>query len=159
MGETDSSGGVATQARSIGPGALDSKYRLKSRAAHAPLILCAPANGNGCGAEASAEEGIERQDRAGCRSDPRGRAEALQSHWARRVRRFTAPAAVHESACGDEDSDGLPADLTIEETAELVTAAGGGGIAVRVDHTKPADVKRLVAASKRRHQGLDITGQ
>jgi NAD(P)-dependent dehydrogenase (short-subunit alcohol dehydrogenase family) len=45
---------------------------------------------------------------------------------------------------------------TIEETAELVTAAGGRGIAVRVDHTKPADVKKLVAAIKRRHKGLDI---
>jgi NAD(P)-dependent dehydrogenase (short-subunit alcohol dehydrogenase family) len=45
---------------------------------------------------------------------------------------------------------------TIEETAELVTAAGGRGIAVRVDHTKPADVKKLVAGIKRRHNGLDI---
>src|SRR3979411_809960 len=45
---------------------------------------------------------------------------------------------------------------TIEETAELVTAAGGRGIAVRVDHTKPADVKTLVAVIKRRHKGLDI---
>jgi len=45
---------------------------------------------------------------------------------------------------------------TIEETAELVTAAGGRGIAVRADHTKPADVKRLVAGIKRRHAGLDI---
>jgi NAD(P)-dependent dehydrogenase (short-subunit alcohol dehydrogenase family) len=45
---------------------------------------------------------------------------------------------------------------TIEETAELVTAAGGHGIAVRVDHTKPADVKKLVAGIKRRHKGLDI---
>jgi NAD(P)-dependent dehydrogenase (short-subunit alcohol dehydrogenase family) len=45
---------------------------------------------------------------------------------------------------------------TIEETAELVTAAGGHGIAVRVDHTKPAEVKRLVAVIKRRHKGLDI---
>src|SRR6267143_3021532 len=45
---------------------------------------------------------------------------------------------------------------TIEETAELVTAAGGRGIAIRVDHTKPAEVKRLVAAIKRRHRGLDI---
>src|ERR1700675_3733454 len=40
---------------------------------------------------------------------------------------------------------------TIEETAELVTAAGGHGIAVRVDHTKPADVKKLVATIKRQH--------
>jgi NAD(P)-dependent dehydrogenase (short-subunit alcohol dehydrogenase family) len=45
---------------------------------------------------------------------------------------------------------------TIEETAELVTAAGGRGIAVRVDHTIPADVKKLVARIKRRHKGLDI---
>jgi NAD(P)-dependent dehydrogenase (short-subunit alcohol dehydrogenase family) len=45
---------------------------------------------------------------------------------------------------------------TIEETAELVTAAGGRGIAVRVDHTEPAEVKKLVAAIKRRHKGLDI---
>ncbi len=45
---------------------------------------------------------------------------------------------------------------TIEETAELVTAAGGRGIAVRVDHTIPADVKKLVAQIKRRHKGLDI---
>jgi len=45
---------------------------------------------------------------------------------------------------------------TIEETAELVTAAGGRGIAVRVDHTEPADVKKLVATIKRRHKGLDI---
>jgi NAD(P)-dependent dehydrogenase (short-subunit alcohol dehydrogenase family) len=45
---------------------------------------------------------------------------------------------------------------TIEETAELVTAAGGRGIAVRVDHTKPGEVKKLAAAIKQRHKGLDI---
>src|ERR1700687_609231 len=45
---------------------------------------------------------------------------------------------------------------TIEETAELVTAAGGRGIAVRVDHTKPVDVKKLGAPIKRRHKGLGI---
>src|SRR5271169_2335925 len=45
---------------------------------------------------------------------------------------------------------------TIEETAELVTAAGGRGIAVRVDHTVPAEVKKLVAGIKRRHKHLDI---
>jgi NAD(P)-dependent dehydrogenase (short-subunit alcohol dehydrogenase family) len=45
---------------------------------------------------------------------------------------------------------------TIEETADLVTAAGGRGIAVRVDHTIPAEVKKLVARIKRRHHGLDI---
>jgi NAD(P)-dependent dehydrogenase (short-subunit alcohol dehydrogenase family) len=45
---------------------------------------------------------------------------------------------------------------TIEETAELVTTAGGRGIAVRVDHTRPAEVKKLVARIKRRHKGLNI---
>ena len=45
---------------------------------------------------------------------------------------------------------------TIEETAELLTAAGGSGIAMRVDHTVPAEVKKLVALIKRRHKHLDI---
>jgi NAD(P)-dependent dehydrogenase (short-subunit alcohol dehydrogenase family) len=45
---------------------------------------------------------------------------------------------------------------TIEETAELVTAAGGRGTAVRVDHTQPAEVKKLIAGIKRRHRRLDI---
>ena len=35
---------------------------------------------------------------------------------------------------------------TIEETAELVTAAGGTGIAVRVDHLVSDDVKALAPA-------------
>jgi len=34
---------------------------------------------------------------------------------------------------------------TIEETAEFVTAAGGAGIAVQVDHTVPAEVEALFA--------------
>jgi NAD(P)-dependent dehydrogenase (short-subunit alcohol dehydrogenase family) len=33
---------------------------------------------------------------------------------------------------------------TIEETAELVTAAGGSGIPVRIDHSKPEEVAALV---------------
>jgi NAD(P)-dependent dehydrogenase (short-subunit alcohol dehydrogenase family) len=45
---------------------------------------------------------------------------------------------------------------TIEESAELVTAAGGRGIAVRVDHTVPAEVRNLVTTIKRRHKRLDI---
>jgi len=62
--------------------------------------------------------------------------------------------------CTGRSSRGHPATKgqpeTIEETAELVTAAGGRGIAVRVDHTQPAQVKKLVTAIKRRHKGLDI---
>jgi NAD(P)-dependent dehydrogenase (short-subunit alcohol dehydrogenase family) len=45
---------------------------------------------------------------------------------------------------------------TIEETAEMVTAAGGRGIAIRVDHTEPTRVKKLVATIKRQQKGLDI---
>jgi NAD(P)-dependent dehydrogenase (short-subunit alcohol dehydrogenase family) len=45
---------------------------------------------------------------------------------------------------------------TIEETAELVTAAGGRGIPIRVDHTIPAEVKKLAARIQRQHKGLDI---
>jgi NAD(P)-dependent dehydrogenase (short-subunit alcohol dehydrogenase family) len=45
---------------------------------------------------------------------------------------------------------------TIEETAELVTAAGGHGVPVKVDHTRPAEVKKLMARIKRQHKGLDI---
>src|SRR6202795_4993267 len=44
----------------------------------------------------------------------------------------------------------------IEETAELVNAAGGRGIPLRVDHTMPAEVKKLVAGIQRRHKRLDI---
>jgi len=55
---------------------------------------------------------------------------------------------------GQRPTPGRPE--TIEETAELVTAAGGRGIAVRVDHTIPAEVKKLVALIKRRHKRLDI---
>jgi NAD(P)-dependent dehydrogenase (short-subunit alcohol dehydrogenase family) len=45
---------------------------------------------------------------------------------------------------------------TIEETAALVNAAGGHGIALRVDHTEPAQVRKLIANIKKRHKGLDI---
>jgi NAD(P)-dependent dehydrogenase (short-subunit alcohol dehydrogenase family) len=73
---------------------------------------------------------------------------------AKRVRRFTAPAAVHENEHGVVPPPGRPE--TIEETAELVAAAGGRGIPVIVDHTMPAEVKKLVAGIKRRHKRLDI---
>jgi NAD(P)-dependent dehydrogenase (short-subunit alcohol dehydrogenase family) len=45
---------------------------------------------------------------------------------------------------------------TIDETAELVTAAGGNGIAVRCDHTVDADVLALVDRVGRDHGRLDI---
>jgi NAD(P)-dependent dehydrogenase (short-subunit alcohol dehydrogenase family) len=45
---------------------------------------------------------------------------------------------------------------TIEETAEQVTAAGGVGIAVRVDHTIEAEVKQLFQRVKREQKRLDV---
>lgn len=45
---------------------------------------------------------------------------------------------------------------TIEETAELVSAAGGEGIAVQVDHLVPDEVADLVARIRGDHGRLDI---
>jgi NAD(P)-dependent dehydrogenase (short-subunit alcohol dehydrogenase family) len=45
---------------------------------------------------------------------------------------------------------------TIEETAELVTAAGGVGIAVRCDHIDEAQVKALFAQVQQEQGHLDI---
>lgn len=50
--------------------------------------------------------------------------------------------------CTGRSVKGSPSDIgraeTIDETAELVTARGGVGIPVRVDHTVEADVKALI---------------
>jgi NAD(P)-dependent dehydrogenase (short-subunit alcohol dehydrogenase family) len=45
---------------------------------------------------------------------------------------------------------------TIEETADLVTAAGGKGIAVQVDHLVAAEVETLVARIRAKQERLDI---
>ncbi|POX35968.1 short-chain dehydrogenase [Streptomyces sp. Ru73] len=45
---------------------------------------------------------------------------------------------------------------TIEGTADLVTAAGGTGIAVRVDHLEPDQVRALVERIERDHGRLDV---
>jgi len=45
---------------------------------------------------------------------------------------------------------------TIEETAELVTAAGGTGIAVRVDHLDPEQVRALVERIDAEQGRLDV---
>jgi len=45
---------------------------------------------------------------------------------------------------------------TIEETAELVDAAGGAGIPVRVDHAREADVAALAARVAREQGRLDV---
>ena len=45
---------------------------------------------------------------------------------------------------------------TIDETAALATAAGGTGIAVRVDHLVADEVAALVARIRQEHGRLDI---
>jgi NAD(P)-dependent dehydrogenase (short-subunit alcohol dehydrogenase family) len=45
---------------------------------------------------------------------------------------------------------------TIEETAELVTASGGTGIAVQVDHLEPDQVRALVARIDAEQGRLDV---
>ncbi|MEV7778545.1 SDR family oxidoreductase [Kitasatospora sp. NPDC088351] len=45
---------------------------------------------------------------------------------------------------------------TLEETAELVTAAGGRGIAVRADHLVPAEVAAVAERIDAEQGGLDI---
>jgi NAD(P)-dependent dehydrogenase (short-subunit alcohol dehydrogenase family) len=45
---------------------------------------------------------------------------------------------------------------TIEETAEMVTAAGGTGIAIRADHTVEADIVALFKRVKREQKRLDV---
>jgi NAD(P)-dependent dehydrogenase (short-subunit alcohol dehydrogenase family) len=63
--------------------------------------------------------------------------------------------------CAGRSVRGKPATKgrreTIDETAAMVTARGGKGIAVRCDHTKEGDVKKLVARIQREQKGrLDI---
>ncbi|MEV7803097.1 SDR family oxidoreductase [Microbispora sp. NPDC088329] len=45
---------------------------------------------------------------------------------------------------------------TIEETADLVTAAGGQGIAIQVDHLQKDQVESLIQQIDRKHGRLDI---
>jgi NAD(P)-dependent dehydrogenase (short-subunit alcohol dehydrogenase family) len=45
---------------------------------------------------------------------------------------------------------------TIEETAELVTEAGGRGIAVQVDHLVPDEVQALVTRIQDEQGGLHL---
>jgi NAD(P)-dependent dehydrogenase (short-subunit alcohol dehydrogenase family) len=45
---------------------------------------------------------------------------------------------------------------TIEETAEMVTALGGRGIAIPVDHLEPAEVRALAERVRAEHGGIDV---
>jgi NAD(P)-dependent dehydrogenase (short-subunit alcohol dehydrogenase family) len=62
--------------------------------------------------------------------------------------------------CTGRSTKNNPSDLnrseTIEETAELVSKAGGTGIPMRVDHTKEDEVKTLFEKVKAEQGKLDI---
>lgn len=58
------------------------------------------------------------------------------------------------SVRGRPATEGRPE--TIEETAELVSAAGGTGIAVQVDHLVPGQVEALVARVRAEQGRLDV---
>lgn len=45
---------------------------------------------------------------------------------------------------------------TIDETAAMITAAGGKAIAVRVDHTSEVEVKALFRRIRRAHKRIDV---
>ena len=45
---------------------------------------------------------------------------------------------------------------TIEETGDLINAAGGEGIAIRVDHLEKSQVSELVSGIEKQHGRLDI---
>jgi NAD(P)-dependent dehydrogenase (short-subunit alcohol dehydrogenase family) len=62
--------------------------------------------------------------------------------------RSSRTAALHS------DYEGRPE--TIEETAELVTALGGTGIAIPVDHLDPAQVAALAARIRDEHGHIDV---
>src|SRR5258708_35535054 len=58
------------------------------------------------------------------------------------------------STRGNPATPGRPE--TIDETADLVTAAGGTGVAIRVDHTIAEEVRALFERVERDFQRLDI---
>ena len=58
------------------------------------------------------------------------------------------------STRGGASTEQLPG--TVEDTADLVTAAGGAGLAVRVDHTRDEDVAALLARVREERGRLDL---
>ena len=58
------------------------------------------------------------------------------------------------SVCGKPATGTRPE--TIEETAELVTADGGRGIAVQVDHTVESQVEALFTRIRTEQSRLDV---
>ncbi len=96
----------------------------------------------------------QRRSPAGSRSSPArpvAPGAASRSRSARRARPSTAPAARTREQRSESDRP-----ETIEETAELVDAAGGRGIAVAVDHLEPQQVAALVARIDAEQGRLDV---
>src|SRR5258708_4985412 len=62
--------------------------------------------------------------------------------------------------CTGRSTRGSPATPgrpeSIDETAEMIEAAGGSAVAVRVDHSKPDQVEALFARVRREKERLDI---
>jgi NAD(P)-dependent dehydrogenase (short-subunit alcohol dehydrogenase family) len=71
-----------------------------------------------------------------------------------------ARVGYHVYATGRSSRTSGPSEIgrpeTIEETGELLAAAGGAGSALVVDHEDPASVDGLVAAIERDHGRLDV---
>jgi NAD(P)-dependent dehydrogenase (short-subunit alcohol dehydrogenase family) len=71
-----------------------------------------------------------------------------------------ARAGLYVCATGRSSRVNGPSELgrpeTIEETADLIAAAGGSGEARVVDHEDPAAVAALIAAIEREHGRLDV---
>lgn len=65
-------------------------------------------------------------------------------------------ATVYCTGRSSRSAPSLRRPETIEETAELVDAAGGLGIPVRVDHTDEAQVAALAERVRAAHGGLDL---
>jgi len=71
-----------------------------------------------------------------------------------------ARAGLHVYATGRSSRESGPSEIgrpeTIEETGELIAAAGGEGTALVVDHEDPAAVTELVARIERERGRLDV---
>ena len=71
-----------------------------------------------------------------------------------------ARAGLHVYATGRSSRTRGPSEIgrpeTIEETGELIEAAGGAGSAIVVDHEDPAAVAGLLATIERDHGRLDV---
>jgi NAD(P)-dependent dehydrogenase (short-subunit alcohol dehydrogenase family) len=78
------------------------------------------------------------------------RGAARRWRWARPARRSTAAGAARARRSEYDRPE------TIEETAELVDAAGGEGIAVAADHLQPAQVQALVGRIDDEQGRLDV---